>query len=136
MDHCLAVAASARRHIEDVCSLANAYSKSVLDVFTIQTRLQAFCCPSLSCLTHPLQKQRMDEAEREQAPMQQPRGETLLQNIETMQDYTLELIKKERHPDKVLVHNETVKKTIGRHFNTRCPIVLDVSYYFCRAKRS
>lgn len=32
-----------RRHIEDVCSLANAYSKSVLVLFTINTRVQAYC---------------------------------------------------------------------------------------------
>lgn len=38
------------RHIEDVCSLANAYSKSVLDVFAIQTRMQAPCRPSRSLL--------------------------------------------------------------------------------------
>lgn len=47
----LAVAAIACRHIEDVCSLANAYSKSVLDVFTIQTRMQAPCRPSHSLLS-------------------------------------------------------------------------------------
>lgn len=40
-----------RRHIEDVCSLANAYSKSVLDLFTIHTRVQASRCPTLPSLT-------------------------------------------------------------------------------------
>lgn len=113
---CLAVAAIARRHIEDVCSLANAYSKSVLDVFTIQTRLQAnlvFISVSLFPFSSVAKaadgRGRRSESKRQCSS--RGRKHFCKKYIETMQDYPLALInRKERHPDNVLVHDETAKK--------------------------
>lgn len=60
-----------RRHIEAVCSLANAYSKSsVLDLLPIHTRVQASRCSSLPFLTSVAESGGRRKEEREEAPMQ------------------------------------------------------------------
>lgn len=96
-----------RRHIEDVCSLAaNAYSKSVLDSFTIHTRASRCPSPSLfhTSVARAVDEEKGGKEQREEVPMQQPREETLLQKVETMQNYPHALInRKKRHSGIVFV---------------------------------
>lgn len=94
-----------RRHIEDVCSLANAYSKSVLVLFTIHTRLQAYR------FSVPLSVERTKSKGGEAKGSANAVGEggnICKKEEETMQNYPHALInRKRRHPGIVLVCNET-----------------------------
>lgn len=98
-----------RRHIEDVDSLANAHSKSVLVLFTIHTRVQAyrFSVPPSDGRT----KSEGGEARGNANAVGE--GGNICKKKETMQNYPHALInRKRRHPGIVLVCNETKEEKI------------------------
>lgn len=107
-----------RRHIEAVCSLANAYSKSsVLDLLPIHTRVQASRCPTLPSLTSVARVANgwtEEGGARGSANAVAEGGNTFAKKkVETMQNYPHALInRKERHPGIVLVCNGTKERKI------------------------
>lgn len=96
-----------RRHIEDVCSLANAHSKSVLVLFTFHTRVQP------SRYSVPLSDGRTESegGEARGSANAVVEGGNTCKKKETMQNYPHALInRKRRHPGIVLAGKMKQKK--------------------------